>query len=249
MVVIKSPQEIEKMRRSNQIVAHALARLAKAAKVGVATIELDRLAEEICREKGARPAFKGYAGYPFSLCASVNEQVVHGFPNKRKLKDGDILSLDFGVFLDDYCGDAAITVPIGKVSREAEKLMQVTDECLSKAIEQVRPGNRLGDVSHAVQTHAEQAGFSVVRQFVGHGIGKAMHEEPQIPNFGRPGQGVILKEGMCLAIEPMINAGDYRVKVLDDGWTAVTKDGRLSAHFEHTVAVTSNGPDILSARP
>lgn len=237
------------MRRSNQIVARALARLVKAAEVGVATIELDRLAEEICREEGARPAFKGYAGYPFSLCASVNEQVVHGFPSKRKLKDGDILSLDFGVFLDDYCGDAAITVPIGKVSREAEKLMRVTDECLSKAIEQVRPGNRLGDVSHAVQTHAEQAGFSVVRQFVGHGIGKAMHEEPQIPNFGRPGQGVILKEGMCLAIEPMINAGDYRVKVLDDGWTAVTRDGRLSAHFEHTVAVTNNGPDILSARP
>lgn len=237
------------MRRSNQIVARALARLVKAADVGVATIELDRLAEDICREEGARPAFKGYAGYPFSLCASVNEQVVHGFPSKRKLKDGDILSLDFGVFLDDYCGDAAITVPIGKVSREAERLMRVTDECLSKAIEQVRPGNRLGDVSHAVQTHAEQAGFSVVRQFVGHGIGKAMHEEPQIPNFGRPGQGVILKEGMCLAIEPMINAGDYRVKVLDDGWTAVTRDGRLSAHFEHTVAVSKNGPDILSARP
>ncbi len=236
------------MRASNRLVAKVLSRLIKEAQVGVSTLELDRLAEEICRDAGGKPAFKGYAGYPFSLCASINEQVVHGFPSKRKLKEGDILSMDFGVLLDGYYGDSAVTVPVGRVSKKARKLLSVTEECLFRAIEATRPGNRVGDISHAVQSHAEANGFSVVRQFVGHGIGQALHEEPQVPNFGSPHQGVELKVGMVLAIEPMINAGTHDVEIMRDGWTAVTSDGNLSAHFEHTVAVTENGPSILSTR-
>ena len=235
------------MRAAARLTAAILMRLKKEAGPGVTTLALNNLAEEACRAGGAVPAFLGYAGYPFSLCASVNEQVIHGFPGKRKLREGDVLSLDFGVVLDGFVGDAAVTLPIGRVSDEGMKLIRVTAECLDRAVEQARPGNRLGDVSHAVQRHAESNGFSVVRQFVGHGIGRNMHEPPQIPNFGPPRQGVELRPGMVLAIEPMINAGTHKVRILKDGWTAVTEDGRLSAHFEHTVAVTENGPEVLSS--
>ena len=246
MVVLKSSLEIEKMRASNLMVATILARLKKEIAPGIATLELDRLAEGLCRSQGALPAFKGYSGFPFSVCVSINEQVVHGFPSKRKLKEGDIVSLDFGVIKDGFYGDSAITVAVGKITPEARRLMDVTRESLYLGIEQARVGNRLGDISQAVQEHAEGHGFSVVRKFVGHGIGRAMHEEPQIPNFGRAGTGIELKAGMCLAIEPMINAGGYEVRIKKDGWTAVTADGALSAHFEHTIAVTDNGPIILS---
>jgi len=246
MIELKSALEIESMGTSARIVARILARLKEKAAVGVTTLELNNLAEEMCRAEGAEPAFLGYAGYPFSLCASVNEQVVHGFPSRRKLKGGDILSMDFGVLKDGYYGDAATTVAVGRISPEAERLLRVTEECLNKAIDQARPGRRLGDVSHAVQSLAERNGFSVVRKFVGHGIGRALHEEPQIPNFGQAGRGVELRPGMVLAIEPMINAGGHEVRILDDGWTAVTADGSLSAHFEHTVAISENGPVVLS---
>ena len=246
MVVLKSPLEIEKMRASNLMVASILARLKKEIEPGIETLELDKLAEGLCRSQGAIPAFKGYGGFPFSVCVSINDQVVHGFPSKRKIKEGDIVSLDFGVIRDGFYGDSAITVAVGQITPEAQRLMDVTRESLYLGIEQARPGNRLGDISHAVQQHAEGQGFSVVRKFVGHGIGRAMHEEPQIPNYGTAGTGMELKAGMCLAIEPMINAGGYQVRIKRDGWTAVTVDGKLSAHFEHTIAVTENGPVILS---
>ncbi len=234
------------MRASNMMVASILARLKKEVRPGIETLELDTLAEGLCRSQGAVPAFKGYGGFPFSVCVSVNDQVVHGFPSRRKLRKGDIVSLDFGVIREGFYGDSAITVAVGEITPEARKLMDVTRECLYLGIEKARPGNRLGDVSHAVQRHAEENGFSVVRKFVGHGIGRAMHEEPQIPNYGSAGTGIELKAGMCLAIEPMINAGGYQVRIKRDGWTAVTADGKLSAHFEHTIAVTENGPVILS---
>ena len=247
MVTIKSPLEIEKMRSSGRITASILDRLKGEIRPGLATLELDKLAAGLCRSAGVEPAFLGYAGFPFSVCVSINEEVVHGFPSKRKIKEGDIVSLDFGVIADSFYGDSALTVAVGRVSRRAEELLEVTKACLEKAIEQARPGNRLGDISFAVQAHAEAHGFSVVRKFVGHGIGRAMHEEPQIPNYGRAGTGIELKPGMVLAIEPMINAGGYEVKIKPDGWTAVTSDGKLSAHFEHTVAVTEKGPLILSS--
>jgi len=247
MVILKSPLEIEKMRASGRVTASILARLKGEIRPGLATIELDRLAEGLCRSMGVEPAFLGYAGFPFSVCVSVNEEVVHGFPSKRRIKEGDLVSLDFGVIRESFYGDAALTVAVGRVSRQAEELMEVTRECLDKGIEQAKPGNRLGDISFAVQAHAEAHGFSVVRKFVGHGIGRAMHEEPQIPNYGRAGTGIELKPGMVLAIEPMINAGGYEVRIKPDGWTAVTTDGKLSAHFEHTVAVTEKGPLILSS--
>ena len=247
MIFLKSPWEIEKMRRSNAIVAEILARLREAIKPGITTLELNRLAEDLCRRKGAKPAFKGYRGYPFSLCVSVNEEVVHGFPSKKRvLKEGDIVSLDFGVLYDGYYGDAAITVPVGEISERAKRLLRVTEEALYKGIEQAVVGKRLGDISSAIQRYVEAHGYSVVRQFVGHGIGRALHEDPQVPNFGKPGRGIKLKEGMVLAIEPMVNEGTYEVEILADGWTAVTKDRKLSAHFEHTVAITQNGPEILS---
>lgn len=246
MIFLKAPWEIEKMRRSNRVVAEVLAALREAIRPGMATLELNMLAEELCAKKSAKPAFKGYRGYPFSLCVSVNEAVVHGFPSERKLKEGDIVSLDFGVLLDGYYGDAAITVPVGKVSERAKRLLRVTEEALYKGIEQTKAGHYLYDISAAIQRHAESHGYAVVRQFVGHGIGRALHEDPQVPNFGKPGRGVKLKAGMVLAIEPMINEGTYEVEILADGWTAVTKDRKLSAHFEHTVAITENGPEILS---
>ena len=245
-IILKSPQEIEKMRRANRVVAEILQEVKAAARPGVKTRELDELAVGLLEKRGARSAFKGYSGYPAVLCTSVNEEVVHGIPSDRVLKDGDILSLDFGAVCDDYYGDAAITVPVGTIPEEARLLLRVTEEALYKGIEKARPGNHVGDISAAVQRHVESLGFSAVRDFVGHGIGRFMHERPQVPNFGVPGRGVRLKAGMTLAIEPMINAGGYEVVVLDDGWTAVTKDRSLSAHFEHSVAITENGPYILS---
>ncbi|MCX5918298.1 MAG: type I methionyl aminopeptidase [Deltaproteobacteria bacterium] len=245
-IILKSAPDIEKMRRSNRVVAEILQEVKAAVKPGVKTRALDELAEALLKKHRARSAFKGYNGYPAVLCTSVNEEVVHGIPSDRVLREGDILSLDFGAVCDEYFGDAAITVPVGAVSEEAQRLLRVTEESLYKAIEQARPGKHLGDISAAVQRHVESQGFSAVRDFVGHGIGKFMHERPQVPNFGIPGRGVRLKAGMTLAIEPMINAGGYEVVVLDDGWTAVTRDRCLSAHFEHSVAVTENGPVILS---
>jgi len=247
MVILKSPSEIEKIRQSNVIVAEILEILRQKVEPGTNTLELDQISEELALDRDAKPAFKGYRGYPYSLCASVNQQVVHGFPSKRPLKEGDILSMDFGISYQGYYGDAAVTVPVGKVSPVAQRLMATTKEALFSGIEQAAPGKRLSDISHAIQSRAEAVGFSVVRQFVGHGIGKALHEDPQVPNYGKPGMGIRLKPGMVIAIEPMVNAGGYEVKTLDDGWTTVTKDGSLSAHFEHTVAITEEGPVILSA--
>jgi len=246
MVILKSRQEIEKMRKSNILVAEILEELGKKIRPGVKTIELDRLSETMALKKGARPAFKGYRGYPYSLCTSVNSEVVHGMPSERELKEGDIVSLDFGILNDGYYGDAAVTVPVGAVSPEARRLLRVTEEALYRGIAAARAGNRIGDISAAIQGHVEAAGFSVVRDLVGHGIGKSLHEDPQVPNYGTSGRGIELKPGMVFAIEPMVNEGTYRVDVLRDGWTVVTADGKLSAHFEHSVAITDNGPVILS---
>jgi len=246
MVILKSRQEIEKMRKSNALVAVILEELAKKIRPGVKTIELDRLSEQMALRRGARPAFKGYRGYPYSLCTSVNSEVVHGMPSERELKEGDIVSLDFGVLHDGYYGDAAVTVPVGEISPAARRLLRVTEEALYRGISAARAGNRIGDISAAIQGHVEAAGFSVVRDLVGHGIGKSLHEDPQVPNYGSSGRGIELKPGMVFAIEPMVNEGTYRVDVLRDGWTVVTADGKLSAHFEHSVAVTENGPVILS---
>ncbi len=246
MINIRTKEEIEIMRRSNRLVAQVLGKLKEAIGPGVTTKELDQLAERLIKESGATPAFKGYRGYPATLCVSVNEEVVHGIPGSRKLREGDIVSLDLGVYLNGYYGDAAITVPVGKVSQKATELLKITEQALYKGIEQARAGNRLFDISHAIQSWVESFGFSVVRDFVGHGIGRNLHEEPQIPNFGPPHQGPRLEPGMVLAIEPMINAGGWEVKVLKDGWTVVTADGSLSAHFEHTIAITDGRADILS---
>lgn len=246
MVILKSPLEIEKIRQSNVIVAEILEILRQKIEPGADTLTLDKISEKLALARDAKPAFKGYRGYPYSLCTSVNQQVVHGFPSRRPLKEGDIISMDFGVFYNGYFGDAAITVPVGKVSEVALKLMGTTKQALFLGIEQAAPGKRLSDISHAIQSHVETAGFSVVRKFVGHGIGKALHEDPQIPNYGQPGMGIRLKPGMVIAIEPMVNVGGYEVKTLEDGWTTETKDGSLSAHFEHTVAITEDGPVVLS---
>ena len=246
MIVCKSPAEIEKMRGASALVAEVLGELAVLVAPGVSSLDLDVAAERLVRDAGAEPAFKGYRGYPCTLCASVNEQVIHGIPSKRPLVEGDVISLDMGVKMNGFFGDSAITVPVGRVSDEAERLLRVTRESLEKGIEQVRLGGRISDIGHAIQAHVEAPGFSVVREFVGHGIGAALHEEPQIANYGDPGRGPRLAEGMTLAIEPMVNAGRPSVKMLSDGWTAVTRDGSLSAHFEHTVAVTNNGPLVLT---
>ena len=246
MVIIKRPDEIEKIRKSNLIVAEILNELKSIVRPGVTTKRLDEHAENMALSKKAKPAFKGYHGYPFSLCASVNDVVVHGMPSNRPLVPGDIVSLDFGVFYDGFYGDAAITVPVGDVSDEACKLIKCTEEALYQAIKSAIPGNRLGDISSSCQKRVEEEGYSVVRDYVGHGIGKNLHEDPQVPNYGIKGRGLELKVGMVLAIEPMVNRGAYKVKLLDDGWTVLTEDGSLSAHFEHTVAITEQGPDILS---
>ncbi len=250
MISLKSPREIDIMRRANVVVAEVLQALKGRVTPGVTTLELDALAEEITLEKNAIPAFKGYsvAGriFPRCLCVSINEEIVHGIPSNRPLRDGDIVGLDYGVIYDGFYGDSAVTVGVGKVSEEAARLMAVTEQALYKGIEQLHAGKRLGDLGFAVQQTAESAGYSVVRAFVGHGIGKKLHEEPPVPNYGEPDRGVRLREGMVLAIEPMVNAGGYEVEIKEDGWTAVTKDGSLAAHFEHSVAVTKNGPVILS---
>ncbi|HEY6465644.1 MAG TPA: type I methionyl aminopeptidase [Candidatus Acidoferrales bacterium] len=247
MVICKSTAELEKMHRAGLLVWEVLEKMRAMVRPGISTKELDEFAEAYTTEHRAKPAFKGYRGYPGSVCTSINEEVVHGIPSvARKVREGDILSMDFGVVMDGYYGDAALTVPVGKVAPEREKLLRVTRESLERAIEKVRAGNRLGDVSSAVQQWVEKNGYSVVREFVGHGIGTKMHEDPQLPNYGTPGQGPRLQEGMVLAIEPMVNSGSPAVKVLDDDWTAVTADGSDSAHFEHTVAVTANGPWILT---
>jgi methionyl aminopeptidase len=250
MITIKSAREIDLMRRANVIVAEVLQELKRAVKPGVTTLELDQIAEDLTLKKNATPAFKGYqvAGriYPRSLCASINEEIVHGIPSARALKEGDIIGLDYGVIYQGYYGDSAVTVGIGKVSEEAGRLMRVTEEALYRGIEQLRDGERMGKLSSAIQKTAEDAGFSVVRSFVGHGIGRRLHEEPPVPNYGQPESGLKLRQGMVLAIEPMVNLGGYEAVIKDDGWTAVTKDGSLSAHFEHSVAITENGPFILS---
>lgn len=247
MVVCKSAAELEKMHRSGLIVWGALEEMRAMVQPGISTKELDKFAESYTAERKARPAFKGYRGYPGSVCTSINQEVVHGIPSSsRRLREGDILSMDFGVELDGYFADAALTVAVGKISPERERLLRVTRESLDRAIEKVRPGNRLGDVSAAVQQWVEKHGYSVVREFVGHGIGTHMHEEPQVPNYGLAGQGPKLQEGLVIAIEPMVNAGGPAVRVLSDDWTAVTADGSDAAHFEHTVAVTRNGPWILT---
>jgi methionyl aminopeptidase len=251
MIVLKSPEEIAVMRAANLIVAEVLATLRQHVVPGVTTGELDRIAEELTRRRGARPAFKGYEvhgrTFPSSLCVSVNQEVVHGIPSDtRVLTEGDIVGLDFGVCYHEFYGDAAVTVAVGQVDPASQRLMRATQEALTRGIEQVRVGNRLGDVSAAIQERVERDGFSVVRDFVGHGIGKRLHEEPQVPNFGPPNRGVRLRAGMVLAIEPMVNAGRAAVTISDDGWTAVTTDGARSAHFEHSVAVTEAGPYVLS---
>ncbi|MCM2276574.1 MAG: type I methionyl aminopeptidase [Oligoflexia bacterium] len=247
MVSLKSDREISLMRKASVIVARILDEMAGMAKPGVSTGELDKFAEARTRELGAQPAFKGYHGFPASVCISVNDEVVHGIPSpKRILKEGDIVGLDFGVIHDGWYGDSARTVAVGSILPAAQKLLDATRQGLMLGIEQCHEGNRVFDIGHAIQKYVEGFGFSVVREFVGHGIGRALHEEPQIPNYGPKGKGIPLKVGMVLAIEPMINAGGYQVRVLEDGWTAVTVDRSLSAHFEHTVAITSKGPEILT---
>jgi methionyl aminopeptidase len=249
VIVCRSAAELEKMREAGRLVGEVLTELTAQVAPGVTTAALDEIAEELIRRGGAIPAFKGYHGYPATICASINEEVIHGIPSGRRiLNEGDVISIDVGASLDGYYGDSAVTLPVGKVSEEAASLLRVTEESLYKAIERVRVGGRISDIGHAVQQHVEAYGFSVVREFVGHGIGQRMHEEPQVPNYGEPGRGPRLSEGMVLAIEPMVNAGKPAVKVLADGWTAVTRDATLSAHFEHTVAVTAEGPWILTAR-
>ncbi len=248
-IILKAPWELEILRRSNRLVAEALQELIGMVRPGVTTLTLDRAAEAYLTRRAARPAFKGYRDYPFTLCTSVNEVVVHGLPSATPLREGDLLSLDMGAVVEDYYGDAAVTVPVGGISPEGERLLAVAREALELAIAAAQPGGRLADISQAIQRHVEGHGCSVVRVFVGHGIGRALHEAPQIPNFVEPGQGrgPLLKPGMVLAIEPMITAGRPEVKVLEDRWTAVTVDGSLAAHFEHTVAITEQGPEVLTA--
>jgi methionyl aminopeptidase len=246
VIACRSKGEVDKLRRVNQLVGRILAELRKLAAPGVTTEDIDLEAERLVREAGAEPAFKGYHGYPATICSSVNEQVVHGIPSNRTLAEGDIVSLDMGAKLDGFYGDCAVTVPIGRVSEQASALLRVTEEALFHGIDAVKPGARVSDIGAAVQQHVEAHGFSVVREFVGHGIGTSLHEEPQIANYGPAGRGPRLTEGMVFAIEPMVNVGGAAVKVLSDGWTAVTKDGTLSAHFEHTMVVTADGREILT---
>lgn len=246
MIVCRSKAEIEKIQRSCRIVAEVLDRVSRMVEPGVTTKQLDSYAEELILKAGAAPAFKGYRGYPASICTSVNQQVVHGIPSDYRLKEGDIVGIDVGVVVDGYYGDAAVTVPVGEISDELKRLIRVTRDALERGIEQARANNRLYDISAAIQRHAEAHGFSVVREFVGHGIGTKLHEEPQVPNYGKPGTGPRLREGMVLAIEPMVNTGGWQVRVLPDNWTVVTVDGGFSAHFEHSVAITENGPLVLT---
>lgn len=246
MIILKSDRELAYMRDAGKIVAETLAELKKAVKPEVTTLELDRIAEEYITKRGAVPTFKGYNGFPGNICASVNEEVVHGIPGLRKLKNGDNVSIDVGALINGYNGDAAITVGVGQIDDEVQKLLDVTEKSLYQGIEKAISGNRLYDISHAIQTYSEKHGYGVVRDYVGHGIGRSMHEDPQVPNYGSPGRGPRLKSGMTLAIEPMINMGTPEVKTLNDNWTVVTLDGKRSAHFEHTIAITGDKPEILT---
>ena len=249
MIVLKSPDEIERMRRAGRVTAETVERLMEAVRPGMTTADLDALAEESIRSEGCTPSFKGYRGFPASICTSVNDQVVHGIPSPRVLREGDLISLDVGAVWDGYHGDSAVTVFVGSPPSDvAEKLVRVTEDSLDAAISQIKVGARLSDLGHAVQQVVEGAGFSVVREYVGHGVGRALHEDPQIPNYGDPGRGPVMKPGLVCAVEPMVNAGDWRTRVLADRWTVVTADGSLSAHFEHTIAVTDEGVDVLTAR-
>ena len=247
MIIFKSEREIQHMREAGRIVALALRAVREAVAPGVTTKDLDEVAREVITSHGAIPSFKGYHGYPGNICASVNEEVVHGIPGSRKLQEGDIVSVDCGATYNGFVGDSAVTIPVGKIDPVSEQLLRVTEESLYKGIAAAIVGNRLSDISHAVQVHVEASGFSVVRDYVGHGIGRNMHEDPQIPNFGPPGHGPLLKPGMVLAIEPMVNVGTYKVRTLKDGWTVLTADGKRSAHFEHTIAITPDGPKLLTA--
>src|SRR3989441_5421714 len=246
MIIGKSRKEIEKMRAAGQLAGQVLKALREMIQPGITTIEVDAAAEKMIRDAGANTTFKGYNGFPYSICASVNQQVVHGFPSAYKLKEGDIFSIDCGVTLDGYVGDTATTVPVGRVSDDWMDLVRVTEECLDRAIEECRPGKHLGDIGAAVQQHAEAHGYSVVRDYVGHGIGRRMHEDPQIPNYGKAGQGPKIRAGYVFAVEPMINLGVQQTKTLEDGWTVVTIDGQASAHAEHTIAITDQGPEVLT---
>ena len=250
MIHYKSAEELDKMRVAGRITADAVKEVISKVRVGVTTADLDLVAETLIRDRGATPAFKGYRGFPASICASINSEIVHGIPStKRVLADGDVVSLDFGAVWEGFVGDSAMTVIVGEPpSAEAEKLVRVTEDSLEAAIQQIRPGSRLSDIGAAVQQVAEGAGFSVVREYVGHGIGRAMHEDPQVPNYGSPGRGLSLKPGLVIAVEPMVNIGGWETRQLDDGWTVVTADGSLSAHFEHTIAVTEDGHEVLTAR-
>jgi len=248
-ILVKTADEIKLMRDANQIVAETLSMLFKVVEPGITTYELDRMAEDLCRKRNSTPAFKGYHGFPNSLCVSINEEVVHGIPSrKRKLKKGDAISVDFGVCYKGFFGDSAVTIAVGKIKKPIHDLLRITKESLEFAIKEIVPGNRIADISRAVQQHAEKNGYSIVRQFVGHGIGSSLHEGPEIPNFVGKGQTPRLIEGMVLAVEPMINLGTHKVKVLRDGWTVITADSKVSAHFEHSIAVTANGPLVLSDR-
>lgn len=247
MIPLKSESDIEMMRKVGKVLAKVMQRLREHVGVGIPTAEIDRLAEDFLRKEKVIPAFKGYRGFPASICTSINEEIVHGIPGERRLKDGDIISLDLGANYEGYFADIAITVPVGKINAKLKKLIEVTKQALSEGIKQARPDNHLSDISYAIQRYVERYGFSVVRDFVGHGIGNKLHEEPEIPNFGRPDRGPELKNGMVFAIEPMVNMGRWGSKILDNGWTAVTEDGLASAHFEHTIAITKNGPEILTS--
>ncbi len=246
MIICRSPAEIEKLRNSARLVRQILYEVRDRARAGVSTLELDSYVEKRLAQAGAKPAFKGYRGYPRCLCTSINEQIMHGIPSGRRLKDGDILGLDFGLILNGYYGDTALTIPIGEIPEAAHRLLRVSEEALELGIAQARHGNRVGDISATIQKYVERNGYSVVREFVGHGIGRALHEEPQIPNYGDPGHGPLLKAGMVLAIETMVNEGRPELRILNDDWTAVAADGKNTAHFEHMVAVTRNGPDVLT---
>lgn len=246
MIVVKTEDQIDKMRRAGRVVAAVLRLMSESIRPGVTTAYLDRLAEEEIVRSGATPAFKGYQGYPATICASVNEEVIHGIPGDRALSEGDIIGIDVGATVDGYCGDAAATFPVGVISQESKRLLDTTREALEVAIRKCRVGKRIGDISHAVQFYVEARGFSVVRDFVGHGIGRNMHEDPQVPNFGPPGTGLRLRPGLTLAIEPMVNVGTFEVEVLANKWTVVTRDRKRSAHFEHTVLITDDGPEILT---
>jgi methionyl aminopeptidase len=249
VIIRKSPQELDKMRRAGRITAAAIDRLLEEVRPGITTRDLDRVAESFMRSQGAIPSFQGYRGFPATICTSLNHEVVHGIPGARTLRPGDLLSLDVGAIWEGYHGDSAVSVFVGEPpSAEAEKLVRVTEEALEAGISQLRPGGRLSDVSHAVQTLVEGAGFTVVREYVGHGIGRSLHEDPPVPNFGPPGRGPELRPGLVLAIEPMVNVGGWETRVLSDDWTVVTADGSLSAHFEHTIAVTEGGPEVLTSR-